>query len=304
MKGIRMSKHTKSWLSAIAISMLGAYTVNAAAEDKKPVATAKPAQSSAPSPHNIGAAKLIIADVKQNQEFYEKVFGMKEVGHYTSEGVYDEPIMGFADGARLALFSPKVEPQLKKSQFPVALIYTPDLEATVAKLEEAKASFQRLPAAQSSTFKIAIARDPSGNAVEILERKESGYAVGGSKLIVADRQKAEEFYGRVFGAKPGQRFVTPAYDEVLMNFGEGPFLALFQPKAEAPLPKSQYPQTAIYTSEWDAVVQRVMDEGYWFRKVKSKTPGTRIIIAQDPSGNAIEIIARAPVAQKANAKKK
>jgi hypothetical protein len=70
-----------------------------------------------------------------------------------------------------------------------------------------------LDAAQSGPFKIAIARDPSGNAIELLARPGK-WAVGGAKLIVSDRQKAEEFYAKIFNATPGQRYKTPAYDEV------------------------------------------------------------------------------------------
>ena len=249
------------------------------------------AAPSVASPHTIGAAKLIIGDVKKTQVFYEQMFGMKEVNHYSSTDLYDEPVMGFEDGARLALFSQKAEPALAKSQFPVALIYTPQFDELTKRIEDAKYPLQRLPAAQSGTFRIAIARDPSGNAIEILARPGKP-AVGGSKLIVDDRQKAEDFYALIFGVKPMQRFQTPAYDEVLMSFGEGAWLALFQPKAEAPLPKSQFPVVAIYTTEFDAVLKRVTDAGLGFRNVKAGTPDSKIIIAKDPAGNAVEIIKR------------
>lgn len=245
----------------------------------------------APTPLNkIGAVKLIIGDVKENQFYFEQSFGMKEVDHY-SDAVYDEPIMGFDDGAHLALFSPKQEPPLKKSAFPVALFYTPDLDALVKRLQDAKLPVRMLDAAQTGTLKIAIARDPSGNAIELVARAGK-WAVGGSKLIVSDRQKAEEFYAKVFNATPGQRFKTPAYDEVLMNFGDGPFLALFQPLAEPALAKSKYPVVAIYSSEFEAVMRRVADFGLGYRDVQSSRPGLRIIVATDPAGNAIEIIRR------------
>lgn len=242
--------------------------------------------------HIIGAAKLIIGDVKQNQAFYENVFGMKELSHYAAEGVYDEPIMGFDAGAHLALFSPKAEAPIKKSQFPVALIFTPDLDAVVKRLEEGHYSFLRLPEAVAGTFKIVIARDPSGNAIEIFSRASQGYAVGGSKLIVDDRQKAEDFYVKVFDATPRQRYLTATYDEVIMAIGTGPFLGLFQPTAEAPLPKSQYPVVAFYTSDFDTVLARVIALGYGYRDVKTGPPGSRIIVAKDPAGNAVEIIRR------------
>jgi catechol 2,3-dioxygenase-like lactoylglutathione lyase family enzyme len=241
--------------------------------------------------HIVGAAKLIVEDANEAKTYYEQYFGMQEVSHYSAKDVYDEPIMGFVDGARLALFQPLAEAPIKKSQFPVALVYTPDFETLVKRLEDAKEPVLRLPAAQAGPYKIAIARDPAGNAIEIFSRAGK-LEVGGSKLIVSDRQKAEDFFTKVFGAKPGQRFQTPAYDEVLMNFGEGAFLALFQPKGEAPLPKSKYPVVAIYTKEFDTVLGRVKELALGYREVASSTPGRRIIIAQDPAGNAVEIIAR------------
>jgi catechol-2,3-dioxygenase len=267
-----------------AFMTLAALSVVQAAE-QKPMTTAAPAL-----PHRIGAAKLIIADVKQTQSFYEAMLGMKEVSHYSAKGVYDEPIMGFDAGARLALFSPIAEPQLKKSQYPVALIYVPSLEPVAKKIEDGKFKLRRLPQSESSSFKIAIATDPSGNAVEILERAGKPMEVGGSKLIVDNRQKAEDWFAKVFGVKPTARYKTAAYDEVLMGFGEGAWLALFEPKSEAPLPKSQFPVIAIYTKEFDAVLARIEESGLGYRDVKTSSPEARIIIAKDPAGNSVEVI--------------
>jgi catechol 2,3-dioxygenase-like lactoylglutathione lyase family enzyme len=245
----------------------------------------------APMPLNkIGAVKLIIGDVQENQSYFEQMFGMKEIDQY-HDAAYDEPIMGFDGGAHLALFSPKLEPPLGKSAYPVALFYTPDLDALVKRLQDAKHPVRMLDAAQTGTLKIAIARDPSGNAIELVARA-GNWAVGGSKLIVSDRQKAEAFYAKVFNATPGQRFKTPMYDEVLMKLGDGPFLALFQPLAEPPLAKSKYPVVAIYSSEFEAVVQRLADAGVGYREVPTGRPGQRIIVATDPAGNAVEIIRR------------
>ncbi len=241
--------------------------------------------------HIIGAAKLIVKDAAESKSYFEKFFGMHETSVYKSKDLYEEPIMGFgAAGAKLALFQPLKEAPLKKPGAPVALVYTPDFEKLVKGLEDAKQPVLRLPQAQSGTFKIAIVRDPSGNAIEVLSREGKPAEVGGSKLIVDDRAKAEEFFGTTFGAKPGQRFVTPTYDEVLMQFGEGPFLALFQPKNEAPLPKSPYPVVAIYTKDFDAVLKRVTEAGFGYRDMKTSSPSSRIIIAKDPAGNSVEII--------------
>jgi catechol-2,3-dioxygenase len=250
----------------------------------------------APMPLNkIGAVKLIIGDVKENQSYFEQMFGMKEIDHYSDQAIYDEPIMGFDDGAHLALFSPKKEPPLKKSAFPVALMYTPDLAELVKRIQDAQHPVHLLDAAQTGALKIAIVRDPSGNAIELVERPGL-LRIGGAKLIVNDRHKAEEFYAAIFNATPGQRYRTPAYDEVLMNLGEGPFLALFQPLQEPALAKSKYPVVAIYSSEFDAVLRRLADSNSSYRDVPTSRPGMRIVVATDPAGNAIEIIRRAPPA--------
>jgi catechol 2,3-dioxygenase-like lactoylglutathione lyase family enzyme len=272
-----------NWLPAVLVSLALGYGGAAIAQGNTAAAPALP--------HSIGAAKLIIGDVATTQAFYEQMFGMKEVRRYSDPALYEEPIMGFEAGARLALFSPKAEAPLKKSRYPVALIYTPEFDALTKRIEDAKHPLQRLPAAQSGPFRIAIVRDPSGNAIEILAR-EGKSEVGGAKLIVADRQKAEDFYAQVFNVKPVQRYQSPAYDEVLMGFGPGAFLALFQPLNEAALPKSQFPVVAIYTSEFDAVRQRVTERGLGYREVKTSTPNLRIIIAKDPAGNGVEIISR------------
>jgi catechol 2,3-dioxygenase-like lactoylglutathione lyase family enzyme len=160
----------------------------------------------------------------------------------------------------------------------------------VKRIQDAKHPIQRLPTAASGPYRIAIARDPSGNAIEIFARDSGPYAVGGAKLIVADRQKAEDFFVQVFGVKPVQRFNTATYDEVLLGFNQG-FVALFQPKNEEALPKSQFPVVAIYTTEFDNVVERVKQIGLGYREIKGPN-GSRIVIAKDPSGNGVEIIAR------------
>lgn len=282
-----MNAARQSW-AALAVTALGLLSSGACLAQSAAPTAASPAST---SPHSIGAAKLIIGDVAKTQSFYEQMFGMKELRRYSDPELYEEPIMGFDSGARLALFSPKAEAALQKSLYPVALIYTPEFDALTKRLEDAKQPLQRLPASQSGPFRIAITRDPSGNAIEILARQGKA-EVGGSKLIVDDRQKAEDFYAQIFNVKPTQRYKSPAYDEVLMGFGEGAFLALFQPLNEAPLPKSRFPVVAIYTTQFDAVLQRVTERGLGYRTVKTSTPGQRIIIAQDPAGNAVEVISR------------
>jgi catechol 2,3-dioxygenase-like lactoylglutathione lyase family enzyme len=120
------------------------------------------------------------------------------------------------------------------------------------------------------------------------------YAIGGSNLIVSDKSKAEAFYKKILNAKSGQIYRSAnVYDEVLMDFVEGgTWLALFQPLVEKPLTKSRFPSTAFYTTDFDNVLKRLDEEGYGYWKVDTQSSGLKIVIAHDPAGNAIEIIAR------------
>jgi catechol 2,3-dioxygenase-like lactoylglutathione lyase family enzyme len=124
----------------------------------------------APVPVNrIGAVKLIIGDVKENQTYFEHMFGMKEVDHYSDKALYDEPIMGFDEGAHLALFQPLAEPPLPKSRYPVVAIYTSEFEAVVKRVADAGFGYREVSVGRPD-LRIVVATDPAGNAVEIIRR--------------------------------------------------------------------------------------------------------------------------------------
>lgn len=252
------------------------------------VAEEKPA-----SAHVVGVVKLIVDDLEVSQTYYERIFGMTEERRYDYvPEIFVESIMRFSEAdARLALFEPRAEQPLAKSQFPVVLIYTPEYDATTKRIEQAGYPVRHLTAAEAGPYRIAMTRDPSGNTVEIVSRA-GHYEVGGSKLIVNDRPAAETFYQDLLGVASGSRYQTDDYDEVIMSFGSGPFLALFQPEKEEPLPKSRFPVTAIYSSIFDEVVAKLEKDGIEFRAVNTSSPNLRIVIFQDPAGNAIELISR------------
>jgi len=246
--------------------------------------------------HSIGIAKLIVDDLIKTQTFYEAMFGMKEVNRYDYDlDVFEETIMGFdGGGATLALFAPndKIEKPLKKPSAPLVLIYTPEFEALTQRIKDANYPVKIFMTKETGPYNIAIARDPSGNAVEIFGREKGDYAVGGSKLMVDDRATAEEFYKEIFDVTTRQYYKSDTYDEVVVDYDGGPFHAYYQPLDEEAAPKSIFPQTAIYTSKFDEVMTKIEKRGLGYRVVDTPTEGLRIIIAKDPSGNAIEIISR------------
>ncbi len=247
------------------------------------------ATASESSPHAVRTTKFTVGDVDENTAFYEKLVGMAEMNRYVAEGRLVEPFMGFGDADhRLGLLSYTKREGLEKSPYPVAVIYTAEFDEMAARFKAAEHPLFLLPTADTGGLRIAIATDPSGNAVEIIDRADRP-AVGGSRLIVDDRQRAEEFFVRVFGetaVTPGQRFETEAFDEVVMDFGGEMFVALFEPKGVAPLPKSTHPVVAIYTTELDAVIERVKAEGFGYTEFR---PG-RVFMVNDPSGNVVEIV--------------
>ncbi len=272
-------------LQAVLAFTLTALSVPADAAGQQP-----PVSEPAPPPHAVRTAKFTVDDVDTNTAFYEGMLGMTEMNRYVDDGRLVEPFMGFGDaGRRVGLLAYNQQETIEKSPYPVVVLYTADFDALAARFENAQYPLVLLSGSDTGGVRIAIARDPSGNAIEIVERAGAP-SVGGSRLIVDDRQQAEDFFVRIFGATPDQRFATDAFDEVIMEFGEGMFVALFEPKGVAPLPKSEHPVVALYTTEFDAVVERVMAAGFGHGELR---PG--VFFFNDPSGNVVEIVRqRAP----------
>jgi predicted enzyme related to lactoylglutathione lyase len=265
------------------ILLFGLASVDSSAQENEP-------STAFSSPHRISAPKLIVDDLGRAENFYKTFLGVLQLRRIdTSLEVFDETIFGYGKGANVALFepNPELEAPLVKSRHPVVLFNTPNLTAITDRLEATGYPVRYIGSEGGDGLFIGITEDPSGNVVEIVSRGDVAN-VGGSKLIVSNRQQSEDFYARVFEIPPLRYFKSDSYDEVLMNFGEGAFLALFESKVEPQLVKSRFPVVAISTSDYDGVIARLELEGLGMTEY---TPG-RITIAQDPSGNAIEIIRR------------
>ncbi|MBT73760.1 MAG: hypothetical protein CMQ15_17295 [Gammaproteobacteria bacterium] len=242
------------------------------------------------SPHFISAPKLIVDDLGRAENFYKTFLGVQELRRIdTNLESFDETIMGYGQGASVALFepNPNVETALPKSQHPVVLFNTPHLRAITDRLEATGYPVRYIGSETSEGLFIGITEDPAGNVVEIVSRGDTPN-VGGSKLIVRDRQESEDFYSSVFSVPPLRYYKSDSYDEVLMNFGDGPFLALFESKIEPQLAKSRFPVVAIRTSDYDGVIARLKQEGV--EMTEFTFGNSTITTARDPSGNIIEII--------------
>lgn len=231
--------------------------------------------------HTVATTKFTVEDAELSKAFYEDFLGMREVRRFVDEGRIVEPFMGWTEDARIGLLDYTEKETLQKSGVPVSAITLPDLDSVAKRFEKAGKQFPIYDL--GGGLRLSIVKDPSGNAIEIVEGETE--AVIGARLVVEDRVAAEEWFLKVFDVEPGYRIVNDNFDEVFLEMGGGMFLALYEPKDKAPLPKSNYPVVAIYTTDYDAVLERMKAEGFYVRE-----RGDRIIFARDPSGNVVEVV--------------
>ena len=239
------------------------------------------------SPHSVRTTKFTIDDVDASTAFYEDLVGLRELDRFVAEGRLVEPFMGFGGGGRIGLLAYTKKETVEKSPHPVSVIFTPDLDAVAQRFEAAQYPIRLVSGEVTGGVRIGIVRDPSGNAIEMVER-EGAPAVGGARLIVHDRQASEEFFVGIFGVQPGQRIQTDTFDEVFMDFGEGMFVALFEPKGDPSLAKSQHPVVAIYSTEFDAVLERVKAGGLG---VEERSRGMFSVTTPFPGRCSVESVA-------------
>lgn len=244
-----------------------------------------PAQSE-PMAHRVNTTKFTIADVEASKTFYENLLGMKELNRYVAPGILVEPFMGFDQGGRIGLLGFTEHENIAKTHLPVSVVFVPDLAPTVTRLQAAKHPFRHWPGTNGRGARVHVT-DPSGNTIELIER-EGPPAVSGARLIVEDIGEAEAYFARILGVAADSRTETSTAIEVRLDFGEGMFVALYEPKPRASFPRSDQPVVAIYTTDFDAVLARVNAEGRRVRKY-----GSSMFLADDPFGNVVEIIRRA-----------
>ena len=236
------------------------------------------------SPHTVTTTKFTVEDASIGKTFYEDLVGMPELRRYVDEGRLVEPFMGWREDGRMGLLAYTVKETVKKSPHPVSVVLLPDLDAVGARFEAAEQPFNLYEL--DGGLRLAIVTDPSGNAIELVEA-DGDPSVAGARLIVDDREAVEEWFIQVFDAKVDNRIVTATFDEVFLGLGEGMFVALYEPLgADAgPQPKSAHPVVAIYSTEYDEVLERIKAIGLPVRQ-----RGDRVLFADDPSGNVVEVV--------------
>lgn len=239
-------------------------------------------------PHTIRTTKFTISDVDESKVFYEELIGLTEVGRFEDIGRIVEPFMGFGDGgARIGLLRYDEQESLPKSTVPVSVLSIPDLDPIIERFNAASYPIQEYSGEITGGIRLAIAHDPAGNGIELVEVPGEPSVIG-ARLVVDNLEESEAFFERVFNVQPGRRIRTATFDEVFIEFGDGPFLALYEVLNEKPLAKSWYPVVAIYSSDYDGVLERIKKAGLGVRE-----RGDRVLFANDPSGNVVEVVRQA-----------
>ena len=164
------------------------------------------------------------------------------------------------------------------------LLSLPNLDPVLQRFKDASYPIQEYSGDVTGGIRIAITHDPAGNGIELVEVPGTPSVIG-ARLVVDNLEESEAFFELVFNVQPGRRIRTAAFDEVFIEFGDGPFLALYEVLNEAPLAKSWYPVVAIYSSDYDGVLERIKKLG---RGVRER--GDRGLFANDPSGNVVEVV--------------
>ena len=236
-------------------------------------------------PHTIRTTKFTISDVDESKVFYEELIGLTEVGRFEDIGRIVEPFMGFGDGgARIGLLRYDEQESLPKSTVPVSVLSIPDLDPIIERFNAASYPIQEYSGEITGGIRLAIAHDPAGNGIELVEVPGEPSVIG-ARLVVDNLEESEAFFERVFNVQPGRRIRTATFDEVFIEFGDGPFLALYEVLNEKPLAKSWYPVVAIYSSDYDGVLERIKKLELGVRE-----RGDRVLFANDPSGNVVEVV--------------
>ena len=231
--------------------------------------------------HRVSTTKFTIVDVGGTLPFYSTLLGMQELSRFEAPGFLDEPFMGYAQGGRIGLLAFTEYENIEKTPQAVSIVQVTNLEEIVGRFEAASRPIRLFSRAG---VRLAHVTDPSGNTIELLAG-EGPPRVVGARLIVDDMLSTRAFFQRVFAIGPGTVAESDAFREVILNVGEGLFVALYEPRPAAHFPRSEQPVVAIYTTDFDGVHARVEAEGLGYRMF-----GEHMFLADDPSGNVVEVI--------------
>ncbi|HMI91462.1 MAG TPA: VOC family protein, partial [Polyangiales bacterium] len=179
-----------------------------------------------------------------------------------------------------------------------------DLEPVLARFDERKLPYRRLPLPEGSTLKVAFASDADGNALELVglakpagERFTARVQVG---LTVSDIERSRHFYGQLLGLREEPEMKLPKSMGVVGNvrygFICGATTIKFWSRGELPV-KTGAParRTGIRlmtaaVSDVDATCAELRARGVTIKSEPQDFAGlARIAFIADPDGNWIEL---------------
>ena len=113
------------------------------------------------------------------------------------------------------------------------------------------------------------------------------------RYLVNDVDSAIEFYTKHLGFEPGKRWGKPfgmvhKGDLTLWLSGPGTSAARPMPDGRAPEPGG-WNRAVVEVDDLPALVEKMKAEGVKFRNDIVTGPGGSQILAEDPSGNAVEL---------------
>jgi catechol 2,3-dioxygenase-like lactoylglutathione lyase family enzyme len=179
-----------------------------------------------------------------------------------------------------------------------------DLEGVLARMDAAGMKYGRLPLPETSTFNVAFASDPDGNALELVglkkpagDRLKTRMQIG---LTVADVQRSRHFYGEQLGLKEEPEMKLPASMGVVGNtrygFIAGASTIKFWSRGALPVVSGSPDQrtgirliTAL-VPDVDAMLPTLHEHGVTIKVEPHDLAGlARVMFIADPDDNWIEL---------------
>jgi catechol 2,3-dioxygenase-like lactoylglutathione lyase family enzyme len=180
-----------------------------------------------------------------------------------------------------------------------------DLAGVLARFDAAGMKYNRLPLPETSTFEVAFASDPDGNALELVglkkpagDRLTTRMQIG---LTVSDIQRSRHFYGELLGFKEEPEMKLPASMGVVGNtrygFIAGASTIKFWSRGQLPVLSGQPgKRTGIrlitaFVADVDALAPVLRERGVPIKVEPHDLAGlARVMFITDPDDNWIELV--------------
>jgi len=227
------------------------------------------------------------ADIDATKAFYADVLGWQYTGGEPEYGGY---LTCEVKGLPAAGMAPRMDPTAAPSW--TTYFATDDADATAARIADAGGSVVMAPMDVGPMGRMAIARDPQGNAFGIWQAgqhtgvriyNEPGALVW-NEAAVDDAEAARAFYGKVFGFRFDE--VEGAGGYTTFATGEAPLGGLGAHQEGSPKGWT----TCFSVGSTDKAVDAVTSAGGKVTMAATDTPFGRFAVLEDPWGAAFSVM--------------